>query len=126
MFNRLRHIKALSFALLALYGAVALLPTGYMLSKGATGDISITICQSNPLSEYGHKGHDHNVNDAEDFREKCGFGALTALAELASSDSLTLPFPALVKNSPFPTEDDQLRAEGSVLPVGARAPPAHA
>ena len=112
--------------MLSLYGAVALLPTGYMLGQNANGDISIIVCQSNPLSEFGHNGHDHNINDTEDFREKCGFGALTALAELRSGDSFTLPIPELVKNSPFPTEDDQLYTEASVLPVGARAPPVHA
>ena len=123
MFQRLQHIRALSFILLSLYGAVALLPTGYMLGQNANGDISIIVCQSNPLSEFGHNGHDHNINDTEDFREKCGFGALTALAELEADADLSLPFPQPVKKSPFPTEDDLAPTSLFGLPLGARAPP---
>lgn len=119
-----RHMKALRFALFALYAMVATLPTGYMLGHDADGDISITICQSNPLSTYGHEGHDHGTNDAEDFREKCGFGALTALAELEADAGLSLPVLQPVKKSPFPTEDDLVLSSAFGLPLGARAPPA--
>lgn len=118
-----RSYKALRLTLFALYAAVALLPTGYMLGQNDDGDLSITLCQSNPLSTYGHEGHDHGTNDAEDFREKCGFGALTALAELSADAELSLPALQPVKNSPFPTEDDMAPTSVFGLPLGARAPP---
>lgn len=122
--QNLRSYKALRLTLLALYAAVALLPTGYMLGQNDAGDLSVTICQSNPLSAYGHEDHDHSTNDAEDFREKCGFGALTALAELKADAELSLPILQPVKNSPFPTEDDMAPTGIFGLPLGARAPPA--
>lgn len=124
MKSGLRQLKALRFALLALYATIAMLPTGYMLNQNADGDISIAVCQSNPLSEFGHKGHNHNSSDAEDYREKCGFGALSSLAQIKAEVDLPQPFFGLAKNSPFPIENDQSSTTTSPLPLGARAPPA--
>ncbi|MGD8327549.1 MAG: hypothetical protein PVF65_11590 [Sphingomonadales bacterium] len=123
MTSGFKQLKALRFALLALYATIAMLPAGYMLNQNADGDISIAVCQSNPLSEFGHKGHNHNNSDAEDYREKCGFGALTSLAQIKAEVDLPQPSFGLVKNSAFPIENDRFANTVSALPLGARAPP---